>query len=211
MLRRTTSLLASLAVAAALCGAPEPAGAQTAPPVLVETPGPLGSPPPVTAPAPATVPPNPPPLDLRSCAPSDLALREVGKTHDAHPAGWIYAVKNHTGSACRIVGSPGLRLFDASGKELPLKFAPRTMMAMLLTLAPGAEASFTVSYGPQHGTNTATDCKRAARIEAFFPDERSPLSAKSTLPACAGLLVNVSNLRLVAVSEIVPTPAALVS
>jgi len=127
------------------------------------------------------------------------------------PAGWTYGVKNHSGSSCRIVGSPGIRLFDASGKELPLKFAPRTMMAMLLTLPPGGEASFTVSYGPQNTTNTATDCKRAARIEVFVPDLQSPLSAKSTMPACTGRLVHVSNLRLGIADAIVPTPASIVS
>jgi hypothetical protein len=126
---------------------------------------------------------------------SDLALREViGKSGGVPPAVWTYAVKNRGRSACRLVGGAGIRLLDAHGKELPLHFAPRTMMAMLLDLTSGSEASFTASYGP-HARDAASECVKSARIEVFFPQLTS-LSAKSTMPACSGLLVHVSNLRL---------------
>jgi hypothetical protein len=210
MLRRMPTLLASLAVVAALCAPAGPLAAQTAPPVQVETPAPLGTgarPPAV----PDTTPPSAPPVSLRPCAASDLVLREViGKADGAPPAVWTYAVKNRSGSACRLVGSAGFKLLDASGKELPLHFAPRTMMAMLLTLAAGNEASFTVTYAP-HARDAATDCAKSARIEVFFPDQLAPLSAKTTMPACSGLVVRVSNLRLGVASTVVPTPASLVT
>jgi Protein of unknown function (DUF4232) len=214
MLCRTPSLLASLAVVAALCGAAGPLAAQTAPPVLVDTPAPAATPGAVTTSAPVAPPaPNAPsmPPEVRPCAPSDLVLREVGKTGSAGTAAWVYAVKNRSGSACRLIGSVGFRLFDAHGNELRLQFAPRTMMAMLVTLPPVNEASFSASYAPQYTTNTATYCKRSARIEVLFPDQRAPLSAKSTMPACTGLLVRASNLRLSVASTVVPTPASLVS
>ena len=210
MLHRTASLLASLAAAVALCAAAGPAGAQTAPPVLVETPAPVGSAPPVPTPGPQTEPTNAPPAQLRACAASDLALREViGKADGAPPAMWTYAVKNRSGSACRLIGSAGIRLLDARGKELPLRFAPRTMMAMLLILASGNEASFTVSYAP-HARDAGSECTKSARIDVLFP-QLAPMSARSTMPACTGLLVHVSNLRLGVAEAEVPAPASFVS
>jgi len=205
------SLLGSLAAVVALCALVGPAGAQTAPPVLVETPAPLGSPAPATAaPNPQPGPTNAAPAQLRSCAASDLALREViGKTDAAPPAMWTYAVKNRSDSACRLVSNAGIRLLDAHGKELPLRFTPRTTMAMVLTLAPGNEASFTVRYAP-HAGDTAGECTKSARIEVLFP-QLAPLSARSTMPACSGLRVQVSNLRLGVAGAIVPTPASIVS
>ena len=212
MLRRLPALLASLAVAAAWCAVLGPAAAQTAPPVLVETPAPVASTPAATsAPSPQPGPTSAPPARVRSCAAADLALREVIGKHDdgAAPAVWTYAVQNRSGSACRLAGSAGIRLLDAHGKELPLRFAPRTTMAMLLTLAPGNEAWFMVSYAP-HGRNAASACTKSARIEVFFP-QVAPLSARSTMPACNGLLVNVSNLASTSRAATFPTRASNVN
>jgi hypothetical protein len=210
MRRTLPALLASLAVVAALSTASGPASAQTASPVQVETPAPLVTPAPAVTAAPAASPaPNAPALPkdgVAPCAASDLALREVvGKAGGTPPAMWTYAVKNRGAAACRLIGSAGIRLIDARGKEIPLHFGVRTMMAMLLTLRPGAEASFTVSYMPQ-ARDASPSCEKGARIEVFFPAQTTPLIAKSTMTGCSGLLVRVSNLRLGVASADEPTP-----
>jgi hypothetical protein len=86
----------------------------------------------------------------------------------------------------------GIQLFDASGNAIPLRFAPRTMMAMLLTLAPDAVASFTVTFGPHEPGR----CSVASRIEVTIPGQTASLTAPTTIAACSDVVVTVSNLRL---------------
>jgi hypothetical protein len=139
----------------------------------------------------------PPSGSLKPRAASDLTLREAGVAPaGAEPAGAgsapgrIYALKNSGSDACRVSGGVGIRLYDASGAAFPLRFAPRTLMAMLLTLQPGAEASFTVSFA----SPPKAPCASSARIEAFLAADATPIAAETSLPVCDGL-VTISNLR----------------
>jgi uncharacterized protein DUF4232 len=135
--------------------------------------------------------PSPPTLAAAPpCESSALALRQV--TVGRSPGEALFVVENSGDKACRIIGSVGIRLFDESGTPIPLKFAPRTLMAMLLTLEPSAEASFTVTFAAQPPERCAT----AARVEVFLTGQTAPLSTTTSLLACTAGPVRVSNLRL---------------
>lgn len=146
---------------------------------------------------------------LRPCAPPDLALREVSATVGALPAA-VYGLRNRGAAACRISGTAGIRMFDAQGKQIELRFGPKSAMPMLLTLAPGDEASFTVTYG-----RTGTEqCATAARIDVYLPPQPAPISAATSFRACALPSLRVSNLRLgvpSATPPAAPSPPAVPS
>jgi hypothetical protein len=125
-----------------------------------------------------------------ACATSALALREV--TLGRPPGEALFVLENRGDAACRISGSVGIRLFDAAGAPIPLQFAPRMAMALLLTLEPGAEASFTVAFAAQ----SPQRCVNAARIEVSLAAQTVPLSETTSMIACTGAPVRVSNLRL---------------
>ena len=159
-----------------------------------------------------TAPPSSP--GMQPCAPSDLTLREIplGAAGGLDPV-MAYALKNSGSAACRISGGVGIRLFDADGNAAQLRFAPRTAMPMLLTLAPGDEAWFTLTYVlPLAGAA----CTAAGRIEVFVPPQTAAVAVKTSLAACSGATVRVSNLRA-GVPTAVPTtapsvdPTALIS
>jgi hypothetical protein len=162
--------------------------------------------------APAAAEPSPaaaPAGAIQPCATSDLALREVSATVGVVPQA-VYALRNRGTAACRISGAVGIRMLDAQGKPLALRFGPNSMMAMLLTLAAGDEASFTVTYGRPGTTNCAT----AARIDVYIAPQLTPVSAATTFTACALPSVRVSNLRLgvpPALQSPAPSPSPAVS
>jgi uncharacterized protein DUF4232 len=149
---------------------------------------------PVATPAPA----------LQPCVASDLSLREVSAPAAPDPSA-LYALENTGSAACRISGGVGIRLFDPDGKPIPLRFAPRTAMALLLTLAPGQEASFTVTTGP----HASGRCAPSARIEVFVAPQPVPVAAKTAFVVCAGGLTRVSNLQLGVPSAVPSAPASL--
>ncbi len=145
---------------------------------------------------------DPPPAAVAACAAQDLALREVRTA----PAGElasnaVYALQNRGVAPCRIVGPAGIRLFDANGTAFALRFAVRNVMAMLLTLPPGYEASFVVSYVP-HAPQL---CPVSASITVYLPAQTASLTAPATLAACTGSELRVGNLRLG-----IPLPAGLI-
>jgi hypothetical protein len=155
----------------------------------------------VGVPVPASAESTTAPAGVQACAPSDLSLREAppADADDSAP-GTAFVLRNHGLTACRITGGGGIRLLDASGNAIPLRFAPRTKMAMLLTLDPGAEASFTVSFAP----HDLVRCAVAARIEVTIPGLPTAVSAPTTIVACGDAVVTVSNLRLGAPAAVVP-------
>jgi hypothetical protein len=135
--------------------------------------------------------PSPPALAVAPpCESSALALRQVTVGRPTGDA--LFVLENRGDAACRIIGSVGIRLFDGSGTLIPLRFAPRTRMAMLLTLEPGAEASFTVTFAAQ----PPESCVTAARVEVFLTGQATPLSTTTSFVACTAGPVRVSNLRL---------------
>jgi Protein of unknown function (DUF4232) len=139
---------------------------------------------------------------VTACAPSDLTLREVSATAGALPSA-VYALRNGGSAACRIAGEVGIRMLDAHGATLRLRFGPNSMMPVLLTLAAGDEASFTVTYG-RAGT---AQCGTAARVEVYLPPNTTPVGAPTTFTACALPSVRVSALRLGVPAAPSPSPA----
>jgi hypothetical protein len=137
--------------------------------------------------------PNPSPAALAvapPCESSALALRQV--TVGRPPGDALFVVENTGDKACRIIGSVGIRLFDEAGTPIPLRFAPRTLMAMLLTLEPYAAASFTVTFAAQPPER----CVTATRIEVFLTAQSTPLTTTTSLLACTAGPVRISDLRL---------------
>ena len=143
------------------------------------------------------------PESAPSCFAANLSLREAPSPDGVAPStATVFVVRNLGTMACRITGGLGIRLFDADGNAIPLRFAPRTMMALLLTLAPGAEASFTIGFGP----HDAARCTIAARVEVAIPGQLPALGAPVTMTACSDAVATVSNLRL-GLSAPLPPPS----
>jgi hypothetical protein len=155
--------------------------------------------------SPAPVSSAPPgPQGLQPCASSDLVLRQAGAAASG-PPDTVFALKNAGSAACRISGGVGIRLFDAHGDPIALRVAPRNAMPMLLTLAPGEEASFAVAFVPQK----TAQCTTSARLEAYLAPQTTPVAANVAVPVCTGTTVHVSNLRAgVPVSAPTSSPAA---
>ncbi|HEY4440015.1 MAG TPA: DUF4232 domain-containing protein [Candidatus Elarobacter sp.] len=140
-----------------------------------------------------------------ACRPQDLAVRDAGP--DAAPEGTRerYALQNVGLGPCRIGSLLDAGLRDAAGAPIPLVVAPRTMMAMLLALPRGHEASFALAY-PSGAPNGEQRCVTADSIAVTLPGAGSPLLAPTRLSVCppaAGPGLRISNLQLG-----VPLPAA---
>ena len=126
------------------------------------------------------------------CATSDLALRQV---KNAAPPSLdtdvVFALQNVGAASCTVSGGIGIRLFDAQGKPIELHFAVRYAMAMLIVLAPGDEASFSITFAPHPAMESVT----AARIDVYVTAQSAPVSAPATIVAFSGPAVRISNLR----------------
>lgn len=126
------------------------------------------------------------------CAVPDLGLREIRTAPPGTVApDAIYAFQNRGRAPCTIAGAVGIRLIGPDGSVFPLRFAVRNAMAMVITLAPEHEASFTVAYGP----HAPARCPASTSIDVLVPAQATPLRAPATVMACAGSEVRVSNLR----------------
>jgi hypothetical protein len=126
------------------------------------------------------------------CEVSDLTLREIRTAPPgALAADAIYAMQNRGRAPCTIVGAVGIRLTGADGKAIPLRFAVRNTMAMVITLVPEHEASFTVAYAPP----VPAKCAVSTNIDVFVPTQTTPVRAPATLMACTGAQARVSNVR----------------
>ncbi|GAC1578167.1 MAG: hypothetical protein NVS3B7_11720 [Candidatus Elarobacter sp.] len=106
----------------------------------------------------------------------------------------VFALRNRGPQACRIAGNVGVRLLDERGTPYPIQTAPRATMAMLLTLASGREASFSLGY-----TRAIVACPSSAFVEVYVPPQPDPIRVQAHVPACTGTgapQLRVSNLRL---------------
>jgi hypothetical protein len=133
------------------------------------------------------------PPSLQPCAPSELALRDAGRTASGTGPGTVFALRNLGASPCRLNGGVGVRLYGADGKQIPLQFGPNDLVLRTgLTLAPGEEASFTLAFAPP----ASSDCATAARIEVVLSGRPSAVAAATALAACPGATATISRLRL---------------
>jgi len=80
---------------------------------------------------------------------------------------------NTSAKSCTLEGYPNLQMFDSTGKSLPThvihfgSFAAPNSTAGLVTLAPGAKASFDLLYAAQTGYGNAY-CPTSSKV-AFTP------------------------------------------
>jgi len=80
---------------------------------------------------------------------------------------------NISAKSCTLEGYPNLQMFDSTGKALPThvlhfgSFAEPSAPAGLVTLAPGAKASFDLLYAAQTGYGNAY-CPTSSKV-AFTP------------------------------------------
>ncbi len=133
-----------------------------------------------------------------ACRPQDLELRDVGPDTTPGSAHETYAIQNVGLGPCRLTGGVGVVLRDAQGTPIPLRVAPRTAMAMLLTLLRGHDASFTLAY-TDGGPNGEQRCVAAHTIAVTIPGNPTPLLAAthvSPCPPATGAGMRISNLRL---------------
>lgn len=143
----------------------------------------------------------PPAAHVATCDVHDFDLREIRTVPAGAPApDAIYAVQNRGSAPCRIASSIGVQLFGADGAAFALHFEMRRMLAMIVTLPPGYEGSFTVAYAPPAPARCATSTSIAVYVAA----QTTPLTAPATLMACTSGNVRVGNLRLG-----VPLPAGI--
>ena len=147
--------------------------------------------------APAAAASDPGAAAVPQCATSDLALRQVksAATTPSPDAEALFALQNAGAASCTVSGGIGIRLFDAQGKPIELRFAVRNTMAMLITLAPGEEATFSVGFAPHPPMDSVT----TARIDVYLTPQSAPVSAPAAIAAYGGPAVRVSNLRRTAV------------
>ena len=130
------------------------------------------------------------------CATSDLALRQVKSAATPSPGTEaVFALQNVGAASCTVSGGVGIRLFDAQGRPIELRFAVRNAMPILIALAPGDEASFSVAFAPHPPMESAT----AARIDVYVTPQSAPASAPATIVAYSGAAVRISNLRRITV------------
>jgi hypothetical protein len=142
------------------------------------------------------VPPSEPPK--ADCRPQDLELRDAGPEGTPGSARETYAIQNVGLGPCQLTGGVGAVLRDANGTPIPLRVAPRTLMAMLLTLLRGHEASFTVAY-TVGGPNGEQRCIAAHTIAVTLPGNPTPLLAATRVAPCppaTGAGMRISDLRL---------------
>jgi hypothetical protein len=130
---------------------------------------------PPTSAAGPTTPPGPP----TQCHTANLVMTDAG----GQPArgnlyGTIVVVNNGTGP-CTLFGYAGMARLDANGAVMPTRVVDDTNVAKVHVLvAPQGQASF--GYATAFGTS----CAHAAALAVIPPDETTPVTFRSTLPAC---------------------------
>jgi Protein of unknown function (DUF4232) len=134
-----------------------------------------------------------------ACRPQDLALRDAGADPSSDATRERYALQNVGLGPCRISGWLNAVLRDANGAPIVLQVAPRNKMAMLLALARGHEASFTIAYPGSGGPNGEQRCVAAQTIAVTIAGATTPLVAPTRITPCppaTGPGMRISNLQL---------------
>ncbi|MGH2465393.1 MAG: DUF4232 domain-containing protein [Candidatus Limnocylindrales bacterium] len=124
----------------------------------------------------------------------------MGNEHD------LVALQNHSRTACKLDGYPGLRLVDADGlllpttvdrqplNQSPLGSQPRPpFVTHPVALLPGASASFELTYelnpsGPAGNEPYAVACPRSTWIRVTFPGTTQYGTVGLAAGACSGVL-----------------------
>jgi hypothetical protein len=133
------------------------------------------------------------------CKLGDLKVT-AGQTQGA--AGSIagmFIFKNSSGTACTLEGYPGMQLLDAASHPMTTHVIRGTSVVVpaipvtLVTLAPGARASFLWGYSDM--PTGAETCPAATSVEVTPPNDFSHVTLASTMAPCGGR-ITVSPVRL---------------
>jgi hypothetical protein len=113
-------------------------------------------------------------------------------------------LRNVSTRKCTLQGYPGLQMLNASGQPITTRVhrgASVTVSArplVLITLAPGRQASFDIGYADATGYGNER-CPASARVEITPPNDYRPLTVKWSLQPYGGSiphlecgLINVS-------------------
>ena len=119
-----------------------------------------------------------------ACRPQDLDLRDVGPDPAAGALRERYALQNVGLAPCRLIGSVYAVLRDAKGTPIPLKVGVRSMIATVLVLPRGHDASFTLAYPGSGGPNGEQRCVAAATIAVTIAGTATPLVASTHVVPC---------------------------
>jgi uncharacterized protein DUF4232 len=162
---RLGSLLAVGSVALGLGACGGPAGHQTPPAGTPTTTQPPASSTSTTAASAQT----------QACVAGQLAVVLGQGGGAAGSVGTVVSFKNTSGTACSLYGYPGLQMLDATGKPIPTEVIRGTSTTVpsvpeaIVSVAPGAEASFDLGYADGTGFGSAS-CPTSTEVEFTPPN-----------------------------------------
>lgn len=208
------ALLAPASLAA--CSSSKPSAAHTSNPASTSTSAPSASSVPPTGPGTSSTTPGGGHTSTTKVPPGTTATTSAGPTPGGRcavsqlqaargpgggaAAGHIVAnivLRNSSATPCTLDGYPGLQMLDAHGHSLPTVVERGAAMGLaavppaLVTLAPGASASFSLAYEdvPVGGEGV---CPTSAQLEVTPPNAYSHLVLSISLTPCRGGTITVS-------------------
>ena len=128
-----------------------------------------------------------------NCSRAQLGVRDNGTDGAAGTIYGAWVFTNLSGKTCKLFGYPGMQLYSRVGRPFPtivkrsLKPTPT-----LVTLAPGASATFFSSYGDV--SSGSQGCPKSAVAQITAPNDFSSLFIPAELQPCRGI-VNVSAVK----------------
>ncbi|MGE5227073.1 MAG: DUF4232 domain-containing protein [Planctomycetaceae bacterium] len=128
-----------------------------------------------------------------TCVRNQLGVRSNGSQGAAGTIYGAWVFTNVSKTTCTLTGYPSLALYGTRGRPIPttekrdLLPGPR-----LVTLAPGASATFRTSYSDVPSSRRA--CPMSSVMQVDAPGVAQPLFIPATLGPCGGL-VHVSAVR----------------
>lgn len=137
-----------------------------------------------------------------ACRPAQLTARYAGTEGATGHLELTLALRNVSGTPCRLRGYPGARLLDARGRPLPLRvsrghgFFPDTLPAPRMVLVrPGGSAHFGISFPTNNEYATAHTCRTAEAALSAAPGwsagrwQRVSLRRRPRISPCGDQLV----------------------
>lgn len=132
-----------------------------------------------------------------TCQASQLRASRLASSAAAGHIAVTYRLLNSSGVSCTLLGYPGVQMFDASGRAIPTQVShggSYTFPAetpMVVTLSPGAQASFFLGYADVPSGNE-TSCPRSARLDITPPGSTGAVQLADQISPCGGGAVTVS-------------------
>ena len=130
-----------------------------------------------------------------ACATDQLVPTVAGGDGAAGTIESTVALRNTSTHSCVLAGYPSLQMVDASGADLTTttvtggRYPMTSQSQAMVTVAPGASASFNIVFSDVPAGNETT-CPTSASLKITTPATFDPWSVRASLTACdAGTLV----------------------